>query len=40
MQFNRDEPFDTDKDALDAAMKAIEQDGIRSFLGGKSELMH
>ena len=35
-----DEPFDTDQDALDAATKVIEQDGIRSFLDGESEGMH
>ena len=35
-----DEPFDTDREALDAVMKVIDQDGIRSFLGDESELMH
>ena len=35
-----DEPFATDQEALDAVMKVIEQDGIRSFLEGESEEMH
>ncbi len=35
-----DDPFDTDQEALDAVMKVIEQDGIRSFLEGESEEMH
>jgi hypothetical protein len=35
-----DDPFDTHKEALDAVMKVIEQDGIRSFLEGESEEMH
>ena len=35
-----DNPFDTDQEALDAVMKVIEQDGIRSFLEGESEEMH
>jgi len=35
-----DEPFDTDQEALDTVMEVIEQDGIRSFLDGESELMH
>jgi uncharacterized protein len=34
-----DEPFDTDQEALDTVMKVIEQDGIRSFLEGESEVM-
>ena len=34
-----DEPFDTDQEALDAVMKIIEQDGIKSFLDGESEAM-
>jgi hypothetical protein len=34
-----DEPFDTDRDALEAVTKVIEQDGIRSFLDGESEGM-
>jgi len=34
-----DEPFDTDQEALDAVMKVIEHDGIRSFLEGESEMM-
>jgi len=32
-----DEPFDTDQEALDAAMKVIEEEGIRSFLEGESK---
>ena len=35
-----DEPFDTDQAALDAAMKVIETDGIRSFLERDSEVTH
>jgi hypothetical protein len=35
-----DEPFDTDREALDAVIKVIEHDGIRSLLEGESELMH
>ena len=35
-----DEPFDTDREALDEVMEVIEQDGIRSFLEGESEEMH
>ena len=34
-----DEPFDTDREALDAVLEVIEQDGIRSFLEGESETM-
>lgn len=34
------EPFDTDREALDAVLEVIEQDGIRSFLEGDSEEMH
>ena len=34
-----DDLFDTDQEALDAAMKVIEQDGIKSFLEGESEVM-
>jgi uncharacterized protein len=34
-----DEPFDTDEEALDTVMKVIEQDGIRSFLEGESEVI-
>jgi hypothetical protein len=30
----------TDREALDAVMTVIEQDGIRSFLDGESEDMH
>jgi hypothetical protein len=29
-----DEPFDNDSDALDAVLKIIEREGIRSFLEG------
>ena len=35
-----DEPFDTDREALDAVMTVIEHDGIRAFLEGESEEMH
>jgi hypothetical protein len=35
-----DDPFDTDQEALDTVTKAIEQDGIGSFLEGESEEMH
>ncbi len=35
-----DEPYDTDREALDAVMKVVEQDGIKSFLDGSSEAMH
>jgi uncharacterized protein len=35
-----DDPFDTDQEALDAVMKVIAQDGIRSFLAGESEEVH
>jgi len=35
-----DEPFDTDQEALDAVMKVIEHDGIRSLLDGEFEEMH
>ena len=35
-----DEPFDTDREALEEVMEVIEQDGIRSFLEGESEEMH
>ncbi len=34
-----DEPFDTDREALDAVMEVIEREGIRSFLEGESEAM-
>jgi hypothetical protein len=34
-----DEPFDTDQEALDAVMKVIEKDGIRSLLDGEFEEM-
>ncbi|MGB5307132.1 MAG: hypothetical protein WBO57_12905 [Gammaproteobacteria bacterium] len=32
-----DDPFETDREALDEVMKVVEQDGIRSFLDGESE---
>ena len=32
-----DEPFDTDREALEEVMEVIERDGIRSFLEGESE---
>ena len=35
-----DQPFDTDQEALDAAIKVIEEDGIRSFLDAEPEEMH
>ena len=35
-----DEPFDTDREALDAVLIVIEKDGIRSFLEGEYETMH
>jgi len=35
-----DDPFNTDREALDAVMEVIEQDGIRSFFEGESEEMH
>jgi len=34
-----DDPFDTDREALEEVMEVIEQDGIRSFLEGESEEM-
>jgi hypothetical protein len=34
-----DEPFDTDREALEEVMEVIKQDGIRSFLEGESEGM-
>ena len=34
-----DDPFDTDREALDAVMEVIERDGISSFLEGESEEM-
>jgi hypothetical protein len=40
VNFLWDEPFDTDQEALDAVMKVIEQDGIRSFLDHESAGMH
>lgn len=35
-----DDPFDTDREALDAVMEVIEKEGIRSFLEGDPEAMH
>ena len=35
-----DDPFDTDREALDEVMEVIERDGFRSFLAGESEEMH
>ena len=35
-----DQPFDTDQEALDAVIKVIEEDGIRSFLDAEPEEMH
>ena len=35
-----DDPFDTDREALEEVMEVIERDGIRSFLDGESEEMH
>ena len=35
-----DEPFDTDREALEEVMEVIERDGIRSFLDGDPEAMH
>ena len=35
-----DDPFDTDREALDTVMEVIEQEGIRSLLEGESEEMH
>ena len=35
-----DEPFATNREALDAVMIVIEQDGIRSLLDGEFEEMH
>jgi len=34
-----DDPFDTDREALEEVMEVIEQDGIRSFLECESEEM-
>ena len=34
-----DDPFDTDREALDTVMEVIEQEGIRSLLEGESEEM-
>ena len=34
-----DEPFDSDKEALDAVLIVIEKDGIKSFLDGEYEMM-
>jgi hypothetical protein len=35
-----DDPFDTDREALDTVMEVIERDGIRSFLEDESEVSH
>ena len=35
-----DEPFDTDREALDAVITIIEHEGIRSLLDGEYEAMH
>ena len=35
-----DDPFDTDREALEEVMEVIVRDGIRSFLDGESEEMH
>ena len=35
-----DEPFDTDREALDAVMEVNETDGIRSFLESGPGVMH
>ena len=35
-----DEPFDTDREALEEVMEVIERDGIRSFLDEHPEDMH
>lgn len=35
----RDDPFDTDQEALNAVLTFIEQDGIRSFLDSEYETM-
>ena len=35
-----DDPFDTDREALDEVMEVIERDGIRSFLEGDSGVAH
>ena len=35
-----DDPFDTDREALDAVLIVIEKDGIRSLLDGEFEEMH
>jgi len=34
-----DDPFDTDREALEEVMEVIERDGIRLFLEGESEGM-
>ena len=34
------DPFDTDREALDAVMEVIEQDGIRSFLESDPGVTH
>ena len=35
-----DDPFDTDREALDEVLEVIEKDGIRSFLEGECEELH
>jgi hypothetical protein len=35
-----DDPFDTDREALDEVMEVIKRDGIRSFLEDESEVSH
>jgi hypothetical protein len=35
----RDDPFDTDLEALDSVMEVVEKDGIRLLLEGYSEVM-
>jgi hypothetical protein len=35
-----DDPFDTDREALDAVMKVIKEDGIRSFLESEPGVAH
>jgi len=35
-----DDPFDTDREALDAVMEVIEKDGIKSFLESDPGVTH
>ena len=35
-----DDPFVTDQEALDEAMAAIEEEGIYSFIGPETSLLH